>query len=429
MKRLVLSALLASLGTGASAQNPYLSGFTTLGRTAYDAPLAAMGGAGAFLPDDAPVAALSHPARLSTALTRPGTRFSLSGAPDAYDFVFVREQLGFEIDQSVGVLAASTVVPFSAPFVLAVAAGTNAQSFEDGGEITDRSVALSAATRVGGSQAYLDLGVTGRLTRASYLFPLAVSEDLSLNPYDESSLRMGADAGLTGTFAVARPQAGKGGVRPSLSLSAGYAQRAIGRDFRFGDEVVVAGQSLGATEIQQPRSATVGYAVQAGLSRPVGGQPLALISVDLAVEAEADLNGRDGSDGIDAGNENAALVGSLRFRDVLLGTSSDADVQGRRGLRLTLGDALRVSVGRASTESRFPDVFEAGVYTSWGVGVDVAGALRTIGALQSNHSLVALGRRYDLALDVAQGGFETDQGTVIRFGIASLTAGVRFGAR
>ena len=428
MTRIALALLLAFAGAVASAQNPSTSDFSTLGRTAYDAKLASMGGAGAFLPDVAPVASLSNPARLAMALEAPGTRLSLSGAPDAYDFVFAREQLGVEIDQSIDVLAASTLAPLPIPLVLAVATGSNTQAFaSEDSEITDRSVALSAATRAGGQRAYLDIGLTGRLARASYFLPLAIDETLSPAPIDESSLRAGADVGLTATVVAVQPPRVPAGIQPSLALSAGYVQRAMGSPFRFGDAVVADGEPLGGTEVQQPRSATVGYAVQAGLSRVVNGQALSLLVVDLAVEAEADLNERDGFSTVDDGNDGAALVGPLRFQDVVFGTSGDSDVQGRRGLRLTFGDALRVSVGRASTESRFPEVFGAGVYASWGVGLDVTGALRTAGVLRGDRRLAAASRRYDLSLDFARGALDTDDGTVLRYGIAGVTAGVRFG--
>ncbi len=84
------------------------------------------------------------------------------------------------------------------------------------------------------------------------------------------------------------------------------------------------------------------------------------------------------------------LIGEIGLADALLGRGSDYSVTGRRGFRLSLGEAVWLARGR----------FGGGGFgeerRTEGFGVSVGGALALAGVLAEDGALAALGRRFDL---------------------------------
>ena len=348
-----------------------------------------MGQAGAFLPDADPLAFAQNPARLAAAAGAPTLRLSLDGHPSHRRF------FDSDFDSGLGYLAASYGTGSGAVGV--VVSGTS-ESFlftDDQGdelgqyEVGDQSIGLGGAVRIGDGRAHLDLGATARLTR------LYGEQSVALDGVqDLSASEPSIDVGVLATVQIVPlGEMEVGAFAPTVTASAGYAQRSLGRDFDFGDP------NGEAALRPQDRTGSVGLSVQFGLDSRLAGGRLQLARLDVAAEALATLNRavfppERGPVAI----ERSALLGDIRVRDALLGTSASSAVQGERGARLTIAETVWIAVGR--TENDFGG--SGNDRLTWGLGASVGGALRAIGALQNDADAVALGQRFDLTLGLAR---------------------------
>ena len=354
-------------------------------RFVHDVRSASLGMAGAFLPDATPLALVENPARLAESGVVPQLRVTGSGHPNYVGINGI----------STAHLAASYAV---GPAVLGAVVsnqsfGTQTLTDELGeslgeAEFGDGAVAFSAAARFGRPQARLDVGLTGR-----------VSQIRTFSGFGTGSIRRdratqpSVDVGVIGSVDVIGRQALlKGAITPTLTVSAGYTQRYIGPDFEYGDE-----EPPGL----QPRAASLGTSLQFGADTELNGQRLCAFEIEVAVEAEAELEYTEINPNGAETRGSGVLVGQMRVRDAILGTSADPFVTGQRGVRLTAAETLWV--GRGETD-------EGGLggrpygRSAWGVGLSAGGALRLVGALQDRSDLVELGRRFDLTLGYAELG-------------------------
>ena len=338
--------------------------------------------AGASLPDATPLALVENPARLAEGGVAPRLRMTGSGHPNyaAFDGI------------STAHLAASYAV---GPAVLGgivsnQSFGTQTITDELGeslGEIEfgDGAAALAAALRLGGPRGRLDLGLTGRMsqTRTASGFDVgSVRRDRTTQP--------SVDVGVIGSVdVIPRRAPRKSAITPTLTASVGYAQRFIGPDFEYGDE--------GARGLQ-PRVASLGTSLQLGADMELRGQRLRAFEVEVAVEAEAEMEYTEIHPNGTGTRGSGVFIGQMRARDALFGTSEDPFVTGQRGVRFTVAETLWVGRGETD-EGGFQALDDR---STWGMGLSVGGALRLVGALQSRSDLAEFGRRFDLTIGYAE---------------------------
>lgn len=357
-------------------------------RTVHDVRSTAMGMAGAFLPDASPLAFIENPARLAEAGVSPRLRVTGSGHPNFSVFDGI-STAHLAASYAVGPVALGAIVS-NLSYGTQTATdelGESLGEFESG----DGAFALAAATRLGGPRARIDLGVTGRLSQLRTGGGLDVGGDSGSGTSTAPSLDVGVIASLD---VVEAQPLDVGASAPTLTVSAGYAQRYIGTKFetRFRNPD---GTSL---ELLQPRSASLGTSVQFGFDARLPGGRVQILGLDLGIEAESELEYAD-ADGSEPGAfQSGSFVGPLGVADALLGTSGSEFVVGQRGARLTIGEALWL--GRGELNQGDTRLLES--QTSWGLGASAGGALRLLGTLQERADLVELGQRFDITVGYAR---------------------------
>ena len=307
---LVLSLLAIALP--AAAQQPVFTALPVLEIPASPS----LGGAAVGRLSDDPRAALQNPALLG--LSAGSVRQATAVTPGA----------AWYGEQSMSLASASLGVEWGrVDLGLGVSQGTlgaDARTLADGTDYdpTDRYRALSAGLATRGP-VRLALGATARYVTTTD------APRWNGQRYTVHNLRgMTADLGVA-VSADVMALAGApslGALRPSLDVTAGYAQSHLGGTVRYA----------GYEQQSLPRTATLGWSAVGGLDLAA----LRLVEAEVAVQADQSLV-RD-----EAGTTRYDwAVGSLPPTAALLGTGGERTT-GRRGVRVELAETLSLSRGR-----------------------------------------------------------------------------------
>lgn len=373
----------------AAAQAQYL----VLGGNASSARQTAASGAASFLPTDDPHGFHFNPALL------PGARDGVTGS-------FARVPYGYVLDtptHAAALVSGRDAQVGGLPLRVGVGASYVQQEYvslatdHEGNEVgeflqSERAVSLGIGAETQGP-VRLALGASTRYYRGTY----------GIEGERTRSGGLAASVGLLGTADLAAlAGAGGGGVIPVAEVSVGYAQRNIGPsvdfEFRLGDESQ-------AYQTPLPRQAALGWSAVLGTDVMAPGGRVPAVRVSANVEGVGSLvEGRGFED--DYGYDpflgplrlGHALTGRGRYDVVDCGTDCTAyqDATGHRAATLEIADAVSFTLASRQFGS------EEERRASWGIGVDVAGALRTVGAVQNDASLRALGERLGLRVDYAR---------------------------
>ncbi len=378
----------------------------------FTADVASAAGAGAFAPTAEPLAFHRNPALLA-GVGRSGhvaVRADRSG-----DFGFTNS-----IGLTNAGIAAGTTLPFAGqPLALGVGAsytsldyGMETWTTETGVPLFDYSSyedALSAAVGAGWSgPVEIDAGLALHARRALKSF----RDSDPAEPVRARGLTM--DLGATVTLPVFGRNA-QGPVAPILDLSTGYVQQHL---------TLANSRPEFYLETDAPSSARVavlGYSARTGLDLALGTGRVPLLILDGRVEAASRLDryvGRDVSPEGVPGRVDLVrdpLFGDVDAGSLLLGDGSGS-VEGRRAIRATLFDVLSYTRGHFEGDG-FPEYG-----ATWGVGVDVGGALRLAGLASGDATMARVGER--LTMRASYGVTNLGQGFV-RSTYGGLTLGWR----
>ena len=383
MRALLVSFLVASAALAQDvdpgfsvAITPYVTPFVPLSTEAQ-----AVAEAGAFGRVDDPLRLLDNPAvladftdgvRVSGHLLTDwlGVDISSSGGAVAGG---VRTRLG-GLPASVGVGLAYGA--FSEPALVV----TDAQGREIGEipESDDEVLALGVGVGIEGP-VRVRLGGSVQSLRSRQLYAGDLSQPTS---FDEGSFERArataADLGVDVTLPIGRwlrPTPTASGLGVVLDATVGYALRGL----------AISGEApsgyAGDVERRPTAGASLLGAVDVGLGSPM---PLRAVQAEFLTGAE---------------DPGADTWGDLSASNVLFGSNPDENAVVHRALRATLGEALVLSRG----------VFEGATFVpreSWGVGLNVGGALRLAGVVLDRPDLHRLGGRFDLRYTYAEYTFE-----------------------
>ncbi|HLA64160.1 MAG TPA: hypothetical protein VK610_07010 [Rhodothermales bacterium] len=356
----------------------------------YAAESVALGGGGTFLPSTDPLAALRSPAHFAEAGREPGvyTAGYVGDDGGGYGMAALAVTAGREARLLGGRVALGAGVSYAN---LGWGEQTRVWSQEEVGTVNAIDDALMVGVGAGFSgPVRVDAGVAFRYdTRRSSAFVNGAEETTSVGGPS-------FDLGITASLPLLRPRLTEARSGPFLDLSLGYVQRHIGPD-RAWDE-----RSPDAAPDILPRTATLGYAVRHGIAARYPLGDLRTVEFAVAVEADALLNliglDPDANGPYPAHeNERALLVGDLRPVHVLFGGIGENGytVSGRRGLRVTVCEALWIAAGQSTGPY-------AGSGTTAGLGVSMREAIYALGVLRNDAGLVARGRRpFDLRYALA----------------------------
>ena len=338
----------------------------------------ALGGAGVARPDADPYGFLLNPAQLGLAARdmRATSAFYPEGSTawlavgdlhlgsSALNVGFAVQAAGVPLTVGVGI--GQTALRFGERTVV------NAQGESVGGyEPVDRYRALGLGVATTGP-VRLGLGTTVRHV---------VSTDRVT--VDEQGVETSNVWGLTfdaGFMAEADVMAlvgqpTMGGLRPALSVSAGYSQANIGGMVAYS----------GSNSQPLPRVARLGWAGSAGLDLPTTAGPLRLFEAAVSVQAEHSLVRRadDGS------YRYEPVLGDLNvIQNAFLGRGNEV-VTGRSGVQVMVGETVGFSRGRF-------DGWGFSEVATRGLEVRLAGPLKAAAALTGSASLVRLASQFDV---------------------------------
>ena len=226
--------------------------------------------------------------------------------------------------------------------------------------------------RVGGSVQSL---------RSQPLYANDPSDPISLagDPFERATATA-ADLGLDVTLPLGRwlqPEPTAGGIGLVLDATVGYALRGL----------ALSGEAPVGYAPNAERRPTAGLALRgAAVVGARSAAPLHAVEVEFLTGAE---------------DPGADAWGDLSASNVLLGANPDENAVVHRALRATVGEALTLSRGTMEGASLVPRA-------SWGLGVNVGGALRLAGVALDRPDLYGLGRRFDLRYTYAQYTFDPD---------------------
>ncbi|OZC04144.1 hypothetical protein [Rubricoccus marinus] len=269
--------------------------------------------------------------------------------------------------------------------------------------------ALSAALGAGWTgPVEIDLGAALHARRGVELFP---SGELAES---DRATGLTMDLGAAVTFPVFGRNA-RGPVLPILDVSTGYVQQNLTLANRRPDFYRETDAPSNA------RVAVMGYGVRAGLDLALGTGRVPLLVLDGRIEAASRLDRYVGFEVSPEGvPQYVELVRDPFFGDVGAGSLILGDgagsVEGRRAIRATLFDVVSYTRGHFEGDG----FVEFG--STWGLGLDVGGAVRLAGLASGDATMTRIGER--LAMRASYGVTDIGDGFV-RSTYGGLTLGWR----
>lgn len=339
----------------------------------------AMGGAGVALPSSDAHAFLYNPAQLGISgrdIKAAGTLYP-GGSTDWL-------AIG---DLTLGSTALSAGVdlrPKGVPVVAGVGLAQTALNFsdrlvvDDTGQAVasyqprDRYRALSLGVATAGA-ARVGIGSTARFITSTDR-AIVENERLSVSNLRGFTFDVGVLAEADFARMLGHPSIG--GIRPTLSVAAGYAQSNI------GGTVAYSGQFAASA---LPRMARLGWSASGGLAMPLETTTLNFVEGDVSVQAEHLLVRENGV----ANYTYEPFLGDLDVIDNGLHGRGSATVTGRRGFRIAFIESLAISRGD----------FDGWGFTevkTRGIEFRLAGPLKIVGEITGNAGIAALANHYDV---------------------------------